>query len=105
MLSRRLLRLLQRPARAMSAGVQYSPGLGERVEGGAGQRRAGIPSDEKQATGLEWKTLEIMKKGQDPYNIFKPKVYAGIREDSPIVPSVTKQRLVGCIYMYQNNFV
>ncbi|TFK11738.1 trimethylguanosine synthase [Platysternon megacephalum] len=95
MVSRLLLRVLQRalpgggraaaPARAMSAG--------------------GIPSDEEQATGLERKTLEAMKKGQDPYSILKPKVYAGTREDPHIVPSINKKRLVGCICEEDNSAV
>ncbi|XP_005297343.1 cytochrome c oxidase subunit 5B, mitochondrial-like [Chrysemys picta bellii] len=95
MASRLLLRVLQRalpgsgraatPARAMSAG--------------------GVPSDEEQATGLERKTLEAMKKGQDPYSILKPKGYAGTREDPHIVLSINKKRLVGCICEEDNSAV
>uniref|UniRef100_A0A674IPN1 Cytochrome c oxidase subunit 5B, mitochondrial n=1 Tax=Terrapene triunguis TaxID=2587831 RepID=A0A674IPN1_9SAUR len=65
----------------------------------------GIPSDEEQATGLERKTLEAMKKGQDPYSILKPKGYAGTREDPHIVPSINKKRLVGCICEEDNSAV
>nr|XP_014430160.1 cytochrome c oxidase subunit 5B, mitochondrial-like [Pelodiscus sinensis] len=65
----------------------------------------GVPSDEEQATGLERKTLEAMKKGQDPYNILKPKGNSGTKEDPHIVPSVNRKRLVGCICEEDNSAV
>ncbi|KAF7247415.1 Cytochrome c oxidase subunit 5B, mitochondrial, partial [Varanus komodoensis] len=35
-----------------------------------------------------------MKRGEDPYSIFKPKSYAGTKEDPQIVPSVGDKRIV-----------
>uniref|UniRef100_A0A672SS02 Cytochrome c oxidase subunit 5B, mitochondrial-like n=2 Tax=Sinocyclocheilus grahami TaxID=75366 RepID=A0A672SS02_SINGR len=57
----------------------------------------GIPTDEEQAAGLERRVLQAMKKGQDPYSIFKPKEYTGTRDDPHIVPSINNKRLVGCL--------
>uniref|UniRef100_A0A673GHN1 Cytochrome c oxidase subunit 5B, mitochondrial-like n=1 Tax=Sinocyclocheilus rhinocerous TaxID=307959 RepID=A0A673GHN1_9TELE len=57
----------------------------------------GIPTDEEQAAGLERRILQAMKKGQDPYSIFKPKEYTGTRDDPHIVPSINNKRLVGCL--------
>ncbi|XP_056386230.1 cytochrome c oxidase subunit 5B, mitochondrial-like [Hyla sarda] len=65
----------------------------------------GIPSDEEQATGLEKKILSALKKGEDPYNIRKPKSYAGTKDNPHIVPSVNKQRIVGCICEEDNSQV
>ncbi|XP_063817575.1 cytochrome c oxidase subunit 5B, mitochondrial-like [Pseudophryne corroboree] len=65
----------------------------------------GIPTDEQQATGLERKILEALKKGEDPYNILKPKSYSGTKDNPHIVPSVNKQRLVGCICEEDNSQV
>ncbi|XP_039591047.1 cytochrome c oxidase subunit 5B, mitochondrial [Polypterus senegalus] len=65
----------------------------------------GIPTDEEQATGLERKTLQALKKGQDPYSIFKPKNYAGTKEDPHIVPSIGNKRLVGCICEEDNTAI
>ncbi|XP_044276373.1 cytochrome c oxidase subunit 5B, mitochondrial-like [Varanus komodoensis] len=65
----------------------------------------GIPTDEEQATGLERKILEAMKRGEDPYSIFKPKSYAGTKEDPQIVPSVGDKRIVGCICEEDNSAI
>ncbi|XP_029460175.1 cytochrome c oxidase subunit 5B, mitochondrial [Rhinatrema bivittatum] len=65
----------------------------------------GIPTDEEQATGLERKIMEATKKGIDPYSIFKPKAYAGTKEDPHIVPSITNKRIVGCICEEENTCV
>ncbi|KAM9133436.1 cytochrome c oxidase subunit 5B, mitochondrial-like [Pangshura tecta] len=95
MASRLLLRVLQRAL----------PGGGRAAAPARALSARGIPSDEEQATGLERKTLEAMKKGQDPYSILKPKGYAGTREDPHIVPSINKKRLVGCICEEDNSAV
>lgn len=34
---------------------------------------------------------------QDPYNMLKPKAYAGSKADPHLVPSITNKRIVGCI--------
>lgn len=34
---------------------------------------------------------------QDPYSMFRPKRYAGTREDPNLVPSITNKRIVGCV--------
>ncbi|MEE6488207.1 hypothetical protein FKM82_015158 [Ascaphus truei] len=60
----------------------------------------GIPTDEEQATGIERKAIQALKKGLDPYSILKPKSYMGTREDPHIVPSINKKRIVGCICTY-----
>ncbi|KAH0623503.1 hypothetical protein JD844_006325, partial [Phrynosoma platyrhinos] len=65
----------------------------------------GIPTDEEQATGLERKTLLAMKRGEDPYSIFKPKRNSGTREDPHIVPSIGDKRLVGCICEEDNSAI
>ncbi|GCB64174.1 cytochrome c oxidase subunit 5B2 [Scyliorhinus torazame] len=65
----------------------------------------GIPTDEEQSTGLERKALQAMKKGKDPYSIFKPKEYAGTKEDPHVVPSITDKRLVGCICEEDNTAI
>ncbi|XP_044293393.1 cytochrome c oxidase subunit 5B, mitochondrial [Varanus komodoensis] len=57
----------------------------------------GIPTDEEQATGMERKVMEALKKGLDPYSMFPPKKHAGTKEDPTLVPSVTDKRIVGCI--------
>ncbi|CAM9802236.1 unnamed protein product [Bubo scandiacus] len=41
----------------------------------------GLATDEEQATGLERKVLEAMNKGLDPYSMFRPKRYAGTKEE------------------------
>ncbi|XP_013873660.1 cytochrome c oxidase subunit 5B, mitochondrial [Austrofundulus limnaeus] len=62
-----------------------------------GMAAGGIPTDEEQATGLEKITMEALKEGKDPYNMMKPKSYAGTKTDPHLVPSVTNKRLVGCV--------
>uniref|UniRef100_A0A8D2JHN2 Cytochrome c oxidase subunit 5B, mitochondrial n=1 Tax=Varanus komodoensis TaxID=61221 RepID=A0A8D2JHN2_VARKO len=61
------------------------------------QSIVGIPTDEEQATGMERKVMEALKKGLDPYSMFPPKKHAGTKEDPTLVPSVTDKRIVGCI--------
>ncbi|XP_040293592.1 cytochrome c oxidase subunit 5B, mitochondrial-like [Bufo bufo] len=63
----------------------------------------GIPTDEEQATGLERKIQDALKKGEDPFNIRKPKTYPGTKDNPHIVPSVNKQRIVGCICEEDNS--
>ncbi|KAF4106158.1 cytochrome c oxidase subunit 5B, mitochondrial [Onychostoma macrolepis] len=65
----------------------------------------GIPTDEEQAAGLERRILQAMKKGQDPYSIFKPKEYTGSRDDPHIVPSINNKRLVGCLCEEDNTAI
>ncbi|XP_072005051.1 cytochrome c oxidase subunit 5B, mitochondrial [Engystomops pustulosus] len=65
----------------------------------------GIPSDEEQATGLEKEIMTALKRGEDPYNMLKPKNYKGTKEDPHIVPSVNNQRIVGCICEEENTAV
>ncbi|XP_073690900.1 cytochrome c oxidase subunit 5B2 [Garra rufa] len=65
----------------------------------------GIPTDEEQAAGLERRILQAMKKGQDPYSIFKPKEYTGTRDDPHIVPSINNKRLVGCLCEEDNTAI
>uniref|UniRef100_A0A3Q3C845 Cytochrome c oxidase subunit 5B, mitochondrial n=1 Tax=Haplochromis burtoni TaxID=8153 RepID=A0A3Q3C845_HAPBU len=56
----------------------------------------GIPTDEEQATGLEKVIMKAMKQGEDPFNMMKPKHYAGSKADPHLVPSITNKRIVGC---------
>ncbi|XP_077073534.1 cytochrome c oxidase subunit 5B2 [Siphateles boraxobius] len=65
----------------------------------------GIPTDEEQAAGLERRVLQALKKGQDPYSIFKPKEYTGSKDDPHIVPSINNKRLVGCICEEDNTAI
>ncbi|KAM3927163.1 cytochrome c oxidase subunit 5B, mitochondrial [Leptodactylus fuscus] len=65
----------------------------------------GIPTDEEQATGMEREILTALKRGEDPYNMLKPKHYKGTKEDPHIVPSVNDQRIVGCICEEENTAV
>ncbi|MBN3324349.1 COX5B oxidase, partial [Atractosteus spatula] len=65
----------------------------------------GIPTDDEQATGLEQQVLQAMKKGQDPYSIFKPKEHAGTKEDPHIVPCIGSKRLVGCLCEEDNTAI
>uniref|UniRef100_A0AAX7SVU7 Cytochrome c oxidase subunit 5B, mitochondrial n=1 Tax=Astatotilapia calliptera TaxID=8154 RepID=A0AAX7SVU7_ASTCA len=57
----------------------------------------GIPTDEEQATGLEKVIMKAMKHGEDPFNMMKPKHYAGSKADPHLVPSITNKRIVGCV--------
>ncbi|XP_055518398.1 cytochrome c oxidase subunit 5B, mitochondrial-like [Leucoraja erinacea] len=70
-----------------------------------GMASGGIPTDEEQATGLEKIIMEAMKAGKDPYNVLKPKEYAGTKSDPHIVPSITTQRIVGCVCEEDNTAV
>ncbi|XP_020782795.2 cytochrome c oxidase subunit 5B, mitochondrial-like [Boleophthalmus pectinirostris] len=65
----------------------------------------GIPSDEEQATGLERRALQSLKRGKDPYSILKPKTYAGTKEDPHIVPSINNKRIVGCLCEEDNTAI
>uniref|UniRef100_A0A3P8U8G8 Cytochrome c oxidase subunit 5B, mitochondrial n=1 Tax=Amphiprion percula TaxID=161767 RepID=A0A3P8U8G8_AMPPE len=75
----------QAPARCMSTG--------------------GIPTDEEQATGLEKVIMKAMRDGTDPYNMMKPKGYAGSKMDPHLVPSITNKRIVGCVCEEDNTAV
>ncbi|XP_061601765.1 cytochrome c oxidase subunit 5B, mitochondrial [Cololabis saira] len=66
---------------------------------------SGIPTDEEQATGLERRTLQALKKGKDPYSILRPKHYAGTKEDPHIVPGIGNKRLVGCLCEEDNTAI
>uniref|UniRef100_A0A7N5KJF0 Cytochrome c oxidase subunit 5B, mitochondrial n=1 Tax=Ailuropoda melanoleuca TaxID=9646 RepID=A0A7N5KJF0_AILME len=57
----------------------------------------GMPTDEEQATGMEKKVLDALKKGTDPYCLYPPKACQGTKDDPHLVPSVSSARLVGCI--------
>ncbi|XP_051542161.1 cytochrome c oxidase subunit 5B, mitochondrial [Myxocyprinus asiaticus] len=70
-----------------------------------GMAAGGIPTDEEQATGLEKKVMHAMKTGSDPYNILRPKEYAGSKSDPHLVPSVTNKRIVGCVCEEDNTAV
>ncbi|KAJ8417956.1 hypothetical protein AAFF_G00136650 [Aldrovandia affinis] len=65
----------------------------------------GVPTDDEQATGIERRTLQALKKGQDPFSILKPKVYAGTKEDPHIVPCIGSKRLVGCLCEEDNTAI
>ncbi|XP_073452540.1 cytochrome c oxidase subunit 5B, mitochondrial [Aquarana catesbeiana] len=65
----------------------------------------GIPSDEEQATGLERKIMQSLKKGEDPYNILPKESAPGTKENPHVVPSVNKQRIVGCICEEDNSAI
>uniref|UniRef100_W5MZR4 Cytochrome c oxidase subunit 5B, mitochondrial n=1 Tax=Lepisosteus oculatus TaxID=7918 RepID=W5MZR4_LEPOC len=64
-----------------------------------------LVNSEMKATGLERQVLQAMKKGQDPYSIFKPKEYAGTKEDPHIVPCIGSKRLVGCLCEEDNTAI
>uniref|UniRef100_A0A3B4Z285 Cytochrome c oxidase subunit 5B, mitochondrial n=1 Tax=Stegastes partitus TaxID=144197 RepID=A0A3B4Z285_9TELE len=66
---------------------------------------SGIPTDEEQATGLEKVIMKAMKEGSDPYNMMKPKSYAGSKADPHLVPSITNKRIVGCVCEEDNTAV
>ncbi|XP_034403200.1 cytochrome c oxidase subunit 5B, mitochondrial-like [Cyclopterus lumpus] len=70
-----------------------------------GMAAGGIPTDEEQATGLEKVIMKAMKEGMDPYNMMKPKEYAGSKADPHLVPSITNKRIVGCICEEDNTAV
>ncbi|KAK7895310.1 hypothetical protein WMY93_020635 [Mugilogobius chulae] len=65
----------------------------------------GIPSDQEQATGLEKVIMRAMEDGKDPYNMMKPKEYAGSKNDPHLVPSISNKRIVGCVCDEDNTAV
>ncbi|CAL8279825.1 unnamed protein product [Boreogadus saida] len=65
----------------------------------------GIPTDEEQATGLEKVIMTAAKTGADPYNLMRPKEYAGSKADPHMVPSITDKRIVGCVCEEDNTAV
>ncbi|XP_041754500.1 cytochrome c oxidase subunit 5B, mitochondrial-like [Coregonus clupeaformis] len=65
----------------------------------------GIPTDEEQATGLERRALQVLKKGKDPWSILKPNEYAGTKKDPHIVPGISDKRLVGCLCEEDNTAI
>ncbi|KAF7647614.1 hypothetical protein LDENG_00169700 [Lucifuga dentata] len=70
-----------------------------------GMAAGGIPTNEEQATGMEKIIMKAMKEGTDPYNMLRPKVYAGSTEDPHLVPSITNRRIVGCVCEEDNTAV
>ncbi|KAM8794593.1 cytochrome c oxidase subunit 5B, mitochondrial [Eudromia elegans] len=64
-----------------------------------------LATDEEQATGLERKVLQAVSKGLDPYSMFRPKRYAGTKEDPNLVPSIGDKRIVGCVCEEDNSCV
>ncbi|XP_030635275.1 cytochrome c oxidase subunit 5B1 [Chanos chanos] len=70
-----------------------------------GMSSGGIPTDEEQATGLEKIVMRATKQGSDPYSMFKPKEYAGSKQDPHLVPSVTSKRIVGCVCEEDNTAI
>ncbi|XP_042657355.1 cytochrome c oxidase subunit 5B, mitochondrial [Tyto alba] len=85
----------------VSAALRLLPGASVRRFAGPGS----LASDEEQATGLERKVMEAMNKGLDPYSMFRPKRYAGTKEDPNLVPSITNKRIVGCVCEEDNSCV
>ncbi|KAG7279829.1 hypothetical protein CRUP_013739 [Coryphaenoides rupestris] len=65
----------------------------------------GVPTDDEQATGLERRALQALKKGQDPYSMLKPPSYPGTREEPHIVPGIGNKRLVGCLCEEDNTSI
>uniref|UniRef100_A0A8C3GMH5 Cytochrome c oxidase subunit 5B, mitochondrial n=1 Tax=Cairina moschata TaxID=8855 RepID=A0A8C3GMH5_CAIMO len=41
----------------------------------------------------------------DPYSMFRPKRYAGTKEDPNLVPSIGDKRIVGCVCEEDNSCV
>ncbi|CAL8279820.1 cytochrome c oxidase subunit 5B, mitochondrial [Gadus morhua] len=70
-----------------------------------GMAAGGIPTDEEQATGLEKVIMTAAKEGADPYNLMRPKEYAGSKADPHMVPSITDKRIVGCVCEEDNTAV
>uniref|UniRef100_A0A9J8DDI8 Cytochrome c oxidase subunit 5B, mitochondrial n=1 Tax=Cyprinus carpio carpio TaxID=630221 RepID=A0A9J8DDI8_CYPCA len=94
-------RLLLRSAVRAATTCRASPA----VALSRGMAAGGIPTDEEQATGLEKKIMNAMKAGSDPYNMLKPKEYAGSKSDPHLVPSITNKRIVGCVCEEDNTAV
>ncbi|XP_031734900.1 cytochrome c oxidase subunit 5B2 [Anarhichas minor] len=65
----------------------------------------GVPTDEEQATGLERRALQALKRGKDPYSMLKPKEYAGTKAEPHIVPCIGTKRLVGCLCEEDNTAI
>ncbi|CAL8276220.1 unnamed protein product [Merluccius merluccius] len=70
-----------------------------------GMAAGGIPTDEEQATGLEKVIMTAAKEGADPYNLMRPKEYAGSKADPHMVPSISNKRIVGCVCEEDNTAV
>ncbi|KAI1904975.1 hypothetical protein AGOR_G00011200 [Albula goreensis] len=70
-----------------------------------GMAAGGIPTDDEQATGMEKIVMQAIREGTDPYNMFKPKQYAGSKLDPHLVPSITNKRIVGCVCEEDNTGV
>ncbi|KAJ8390011.1 hypothetical protein AAFF_G00111720 [Aldrovandia affinis] len=70
-----------------------------------GMSAGGIPTDDEQATGMEKIIMKAMREGTDPYNMLKPKGYAGSKQDPHLVPSITNKRIVGCVCEEDNTAV
>uniref|UniRef100_A0A8V5H0Q5 Cytochrome c oxidase subunit 5B, mitochondrial n=1 Tax=Melopsittacus undulatus TaxID=13146 RepID=A0A8V5H0Q5_MELUD len=90
----------------VSGALRLLPAAGARdvpVRGLAAPGR--LATDEEQATGLERKVMEAINKGLDPYSMFRPKRYAGTKEDPNLVPSITNKRIVGCVCEEDNSYV
>ncbi|CAL8322679.1 unnamed protein product [Lota lota] len=94
-------RLLLRSALRAATVSRASPALALTRRMAAG----GIPTDEEQATGLEKVIMTAAKEGADPYNLMRPKEYAGSKADPHIVPSITDKRIVGCVCEEDNTAV
>ncbi|XP_036112769.1 cytochrome c oxidase subunit 5B, mitochondrial-like [Molossus molossus] len=65
----------------------------------------GVPTDDDQATGLEWEVMLAARKGLDPYNMPAPKAASGTKEDPSLVPLITNKQIVGCICEEENSAV
>ncbi|CAL8366480.1 cytochrome c oxidase subunit 5B2 [Gadus morhua] len=65
----------------------------------------GIPTDDEQATGLERRALQALKKGKDPYSMLRPMEYAGTKAEPHIVPGISTKRLVGCLCEEDNTAI
>ncbi|XP_063066119.1 cytochrome c oxidase subunit 5B, mitochondrial [Engraulis encrasicolus] len=70
-----------------------------------GMSAGGIPTDEEQATGMEKLVMHATKDGKDPWSMYRPKEYAGSKEDPHLVPSITNKRIVGCVCEEDNTAV
>ncbi|NP_001279035.1 cytochrome c oxidase subunit 5B, mitochondrial [Callorhinchus milii] len=90
---------------AAQCGLSLSRALGRSAPVRTMAAGGGIPTDEEQATGLEKIIMQAALKGQDPYNLLKPKEYAGTKADPHIVPSITDKRIVGCVCEEDNTVV
>ncbi|XP_037227554.1 cytochrome c oxidase subunit 5B, mitochondrial isoform X2 [Falco rusticolus] len=91
----------------VSAALRLLPAASARA---APARHLAVPdrlaTDEEQATGLERKVLEAMNKGLvSPDSMFRPKRYAGTKEDPNLVPSITNKRIVGRLCEEDNSCV